>query len=65
MSSTLSTAPAASPPALGLLTDIWFLILEDVCLSYIDLKRFSRVCKTFHELEKVHLSSLILSSKHC
>ncbi|GAA5825450.1 hypothetical protein JCM11251_006989 [Rhodosporidiobolus azoricus] len=47
-----STAlPAA---ALRLSTEIWIEIFERDELTYQDLKRLTRVCKRFHEIEKHH-----------
>ncbi|BGP18264.1 hypothetical protein JCM10213_007895 [Rhodosporidiobolus nylandii] len=49
-----STDPSAptQPSALRIPDDVWFVVLERNELSYADLKRFSRVCKRFHEYEQ-------------
>ncbi|GAA5874531.1 hypothetical protein JCM8547_002186 [Rhodosporidiobolus lusitaniae] len=42
-----SSASRPAPP-----NEVWFDMLEQENLGYIDLKRFGRVCKHFHKLEQ-------------
>lgn len=48
-----STSSTPLPPAFTLPDEIWLEILLDKKLEYGDLKRFSRTCKRFQELEQV------------
>ncbi|BGP18240.1 hypothetical protein JCM10213_007869 [Rhodosporidiobolus nylandii] len=52
MQSSTDTCAPTQPPALRVPADVWFVVLERNELSYADLKRFSRVCKRFHEYEQ-------------
>ncbi|GAA5999255.1 uncharacterized protein JCM10292_001704 [Rhodotorula paludigena] len=58
MSDSAAPGCAIKTPALALPVDLWLLFLDREAMSYFDLKRFSRVCKRFHQLEQnPHLDS--------